>query len=132
MTERILLFDGVCNLCNASVDFVIRHDGKQRFRFASLQSEFGQKVLKEHELDQSDIDSVVYLENGNVHLKSSAALRIFLRLGGLWPLMGVFIIVPPFLRNVVYDLIAKNRYRWFGRKETCRVPTQEERARFLG
>jgi predicted DCC family thiol-disulfide oxidoreductase YuxK len=132
LPEHLLLFDGVCTLCNASVDLVIRNDSTRRFRFASLQSEVGQRVLREHGLSQSELDSVLYLRNGVLHTKSGAALRIAARMEGLWPVFAVFIVIPPFLRDAVYSWIARNRYAWFGKRETCRVPTDEERSLFLG
>lgn len=132
LPEHLLLFDGVCNLCNASVDFVIRRDSKRRFRFASLQSDVGQRILQEHGLSHTEFDSVLYLRNGVLHTKSGAALRISARLDGLWPMFAVFMVIPPFLRDAVYSWIARNRYAWFGKRETCRVPTAEERSLFLG
>lgn len=132
LPEHLLLFDGVCTLCNASVDLVIRRDSKRRFRYASLQSEVGQRILLDHGLSQTELDSVLYLRNGVLHTKSGAALRIAANMDGLWPLLAVFMIVPPVLRDAVYSWIARNRYAWFGKRETCRVPTDAERALFLG
>jgi predicted DCC family thiol-disulfide oxidoreductase YuxK len=132
LPEHLLLFDGVCNLCNASVDFVIRRDTKRRFRFASLQSDVGQRILQEHGLSNTEFDSVLYLRSGVLHTKSGAALRISARLDGLWPMFAVFMVIPSFLRDAVYSWIARNRYAWFGMRETCRVPTAEERSLFLG
>jgi predicted DCC family thiol-disulfide oxidoreductase YuxK len=131
LPDHLLLFDGVCTLCNASVDLVIRNDSKRRFRFASLQSEIGQRLLKEHGLSQSEFDSVLYLHNGVLHTKSGAALRIAAQLDGLWPMFAMFRVIPPFLRDAVYSWIARNRYAWFGKRETCRVPTAEEHSLFL-
>lgn len=132
LPEHLLLFDGVCTLCNASVDLVIRRDSKRRFRFASLQSDIGQQILLDHGLSQTELDSVLYLRNGVLHTKSGAALRIAARMDGLWPLLSVFMLVPPVLRDAVYGWIARNRYAWFGKRETCRVPTDAERSLFLG
>lgn len=132
MNERIIFFDGVCNLCNTTVDFLISRDAKRHFRYASLQSEAGQSMLRKHNLPTSEFGSFLYLDGDTLHTKSSGALRVAVKLGGFWTLMGVFLIVPPFIRNAVYDLIAKHRYRWFGKRETCRVPTPEERTLFLG
>lgn len=135
MTEfpsHLLLFDGVCTLCNASVDFIIQRDSRRRFRFASLQSEIGQQILLEHGHPAAEFDSIIYLQNGSLHTKSGAALRVAAKLDGFWPLLSVFILIPPFLRDVVYSWIARNRYRWFGKRETCRLPTPEERSLFLG
>lgn len=132
LPEHLLLFDGVCNLCNASVDFIIRRDSERRFRFASLQSDVGQRVLLEHGLSHTELDSVLYLRNGVLHTKSGAALRIAAPLHGLWPVFAALLVVPPILRDAVYSWIARNRYAWFGKRETCRVPTDSERSLFLG
>jgi predicted DCC family thiol-disulfide oxidoreductase YuxK len=132
MNERIIFFDGVCNLCNSTVDFLISRDTKRHFRYASLQSDAGQAMLRKHNLPTSEFGSFLYLDGDKLHTKSSGALRVALKLGGFWTLMGIFLIVPPFIRNAVYDLIAKHRYRWFGKRETCRLPTPEERTLFLG
>lgn len=128
-----MLFDGVCNLCNGAVQFIIDRDPKDVFRFASLQSERGAALLAAHGRTppEGDPESVVLIEDGRVYEHSSAALRVARRLRGLWSLFYVFIIVPPFLRDAVYRFIARNRYRWFGKEEMCRVPTPALRARFL-
>jgi len=127
----ILLFDGVCNLCNSSVNFIIDRDPKKHFKFAALQSEFGQTKLKELGFNQEEFDSLVLLSNGKVYRKSSAALRIAKKLKGLWPLLYIFIIIPPFIRHGVYDIIGKNRYKWFGKQDSCRMPTPELKQRFV-
>ncbi len=120
--EHLLLFDGVCVLCNRSVQFVIKHDKTRKFRFASLQSDFGSKVLDGFNLDKTLTDSVIYVRSGNVYTKSDAALRIAKTFGGFWKMSVVFFIFPRFLRNIVYDFIARNRYRWFGKTESCMMP----------
>jgi predicted DCC family thiol-disulfide oxidoreductase YuxK len=130
-TFSVIYFDGVCNLCNASVDFVIKRDKNKKFRYASLQSETGQKILAENKFNKSDYDSFILEHKGNVYIKSTAALQVALNLGFPINLMGIFLIIPSFIRNWVYELIAKNRYKWFGKKETCRLPSPEERALFL-
>lgn len=130
-TENIILFDGVCNLCNASVSFVIERDKKNVFQFASLQSSFGQEVLKKHQLSSSDFDSMILLQNGTIHQRSDAALRIAKELSGAWKLLYGFIIVPRFIRNAVYNFVARNRYKWFGKQETCMIPTPELKAKFI-
>ena len=127
----VILFDGVCNLCSSSVRFIIARDPAARFRFASLQSEAGQALLGGHGLDTGALSSVVLVEDGRVHTRSDAALRIAWRLSGPWPLAGVFRAVPRGVRDGVYDWIARNRYRWFGKTEACWLPTPELRARFL-
>jgi len=129
--DHILLFDGVCNLCSHSVNFILDRDPKDKFRFASLQSEKGQALLQTHSLPTQDFNSFVYIKKGKVYLQSTAALKVLQTIGGLWSLLYLFIIVPPFIRDSVYDFISKNRYKFFGKKEMCRVPTPEERVRFL-
>lgn len=131
MKQYVLLFDGVCNLCNSSVNFIIDHDPKGHFKFAALQSDFGQQKLKELGYDQEEFDSLVLLSGEHVYKKSAAALRIAKKLSGLYPLLYVFIIIPPFIRHAVYDIIAKNRYKWWGKRDSCRMPTPELRARFV-
>jgi predicted DCC family thiol-disulfide oxidoreductase YuxK len=136
ISNPIILFDGLCNLCNQSVQFVIKHDPQSKFRFAALQSDFGQNVLRENHLDPGKLLSVVLLTHDRgrtrVYDRSRAALEIARRLNGLWPLLYVFVIVPPFIRNLVYDWVSRNRYRWFGRRDECMIPTPELRARFIG
>jgi len=129
--KDILLFDGVCNLCNSSINFVIDHDPDQKFKFAALQSDFGQKKLKELNLNTKDIDSIVLLSNNEVHVKSTAALKVAKKLSGGWPILYALIIIPPFIRHAVYNLIAKNRYKIWGRTDQCRIPTPELKQRFI-
>jgi predicted DCC family thiol-disulfide oxidoreductase YuxK len=127
----IVLFDGVCNLCNSAVAFVIRNDPKRRFRFAALQSPVGQALLERYGLPTETLNSFVLIEGEHVFTKSTAALRSARRLGYLWPLAFVFILVPRPLRDFCYDLVAKNRYRMFGKRESCMMPTPDLNARFL-
>ncbi len=129
---QIVLFDGVCTLCNQSIDFIIQRDHKSVFKFASLQSDFAQGLLKGYPIDAHALDSVLLIKNGKLYQKSTAALHIARQLKGGWKLLYGCLIIPRFLRDAVYQLIARNRYRWFGKKETCRLPTPEERAKFLG
>ena len=131
INHPVILFDGVCNLCNASVQFIIKRDKKQIFRFAALQSQFGQKVVDSFNLSDKKIDSVILLENNSVKIKSEAALRIAKQLGGIYSLLYVFIILPKFFRNSVYDFIARNRYSWFGKNESCMIPTPELKRLFI-
>ena len=132
-SQNIILFDGVCNLCNNSVNFIIDRDKENFFQFASLQSEFGQKLQQENsEKIPANIDSIILYENGSVFTKSSAALRIAKKLSGGWKFLYALIIIPSFIRNFFYDVIAKNRYRWFGKEESCRIPTPELKSKFLG
>lgn len=131
MSNAIVLFDGVCNLCNASVDFILRHDRSGHFRFASLQSDAGRRLTREHGLDPERHDTVVLVEDGKAYLRSTAALRVARRLDGPYRVAYALIVVPRPVRDFVYDRIARNRYRWFGKRDTCRAPTVEERTRFL-
>ena len=127
----ILLFDGVCNLCNGSVQWVIAHDKKGIFRFAALQSEAGQAALQQLGRDQITFDSVVLIAGSKVFTKSDAAIEIAKQLGGFWALAPVLKICPRFIRNKVYDWVARNRYRWFGKKAQCMLPRPEWKNRFL-
>jgi len=127
----IILFDGVCNLCNGAVQFVIKHDKNKLFKFASLQSTFGQQTLTENHLSNVILNSFILLENGKLYTKSTAALRVIKKLDKGWPLLYVFMIVPPIIRNAVYTWIANNRYKWFGKQESCWLPTPDLKARFI-
>lgn len=128
----IVFFDGLCNLCEASVQFIIRHDPQKKFRFAALQSEYGQHFLREHDFENRDFDSLIFVdESGRILTCSVAWLRIMRHLNALWPLMTVFFVVPPFMRDALYRFIAKKRYAWFGKKDICWLPTPELRGRFL-
>ncbi|MGP1908592.1 thiol-disulfide oxidoreductase DCC family protein [Metabacillus sp. JX24] len=129
--SKILLFDGVCNFCDGTVQFVLKHDKKEAFSFASLQSEAGQSLLRKHGLPLEDYDSFVYLDEGKVHTKSTAALRVLKELGGIYKAMYLLIAVPKPIRDAVYMMIAKNRYKWFGKKDACTLPSKEVRKRFL-
>ncbi len=126
----IIFFDGICNLCNGAVQFVIERDVKNYFKFAALQSDFAQKELASHTLNVKQGDSFVLLEKGRVYEQSTAALRVAKKLNGLWPILYVLIIVPPFIRNWIYKFIARNRYKWFGKQESCWVPTPELKNKF--
>lgn len=131
--KKIILFDGVCNLCNNSVQFIIKRDKKDLFRYAALQSEVGQQLVQERGIDTSKVDSIVLIDPGVAYFtKSDAALEIAKSFGGLWGLLSVFSWVPTSIRNALYDLVARNRYKWFGKKEACMVPTPELKAKFLG
>jgi predicted DCC family thiol-disulfide oxidoreductase YuxK len=129
--KTIVLFDGVCNLCQFSVNFIIDRDPKQIFQFASLQSEVGKAILGQHGEDAQTLDSVALLVNGQLYRKSSAALQIAKRLSWPWPILYIGLAIPSFLRDKIYDLIARHRYRWFGKTEECRIPTPALRKRFL-
>jgi predicted DCC family thiol-disulfide oxidoreductase YuxK len=129
--HALVLFDGVCNLCNSSVNFIIDRDPAGYFKFAALQDETVASLLARFDLSTDYLDSVVLLEEGRCYRESTAALRIARRLRGGWPLFYAFIVVPRPVRDVVYGWIARNRYRWFGKRDTCRIPTPELRERFL-
>jgi len=131
LPQKLILFDGVCNLCNGSVRFVIAHDPEARLTFASLQSDEGQRVLRDLGLPTADFDSFVYINGGHVYQRSAGALHVLKDLAGPWKLMYAFIVVPRPLRDFIYDLISKYRYRWFGKLDACIVPTPELRKRFL-
>ncbi len=127
----VLLFDGVCNLCSQSVQFIIERDPAARFRFASLQSEVAEQMLSDTDLTGESLKSVVLIENGQVYTRSDAALRAARHLSGLWPALYALRIVPRPWRDAVYNWIARNRYRWFGEKDSCWLPTPDLRDRFL-
>lgn len=129
--SKIILFDGVCNFCNSSVNFIIDKDKHDVFRFASLQSEFGQKCLKGFNLPVDSFSTLILVSDGKYFTRSSAALRIAAELSFPYNLSAVFIAVPPFIRNFFYNIISRNRYKWFGKKEVCRIPSAEERAKFI-
>ncbi|WP_420316061.1 thiol-disulfide oxidoreductase DCC family protein [Ekhidna sp.] len=129
--KPIILFDGVCNLCNSSVQFIIKRDKEEKFLFASLQSGYSKENLPPTLSNESDLQSIVLKKGDVIKTKSSAALHISKELSGLWPALYAFIIIPKFIRDWVYDIIAKNRYRWFGKKDQCMIPSPEIRNRFL-
>ena len=133
MAEKhaIIFFDGVCNLCNGFVQFVIERDPQGYFRFASLQSEAAKPYLERCNLSADQLSSVVLIENGQCYTQSSAALRILKKLPGAWSLFYAAIFIPKFFRDAVYNFIARNRYRWFGKQESCWLPTPELKSRFL-
>lgn len=131
MYNNIVLFDGVCNFCDASVNFIIDRDKKNIFRFAALQSEKGQEILDYFQLDKNDFDSFILIENNKAYKKSSAALLVAKKLGGFCSLSYPLIIIPKFIRDFFYNLIAKNRYKLFGKKDACRIPTPEFKEKFL-
>jgi predicted DCC family thiol-disulfide oxidoreductase YuxK len=128
--KPVILFDGVCNLCTGSVQFILKRDNEKRFSFASLQSAYGQDILKQFALPTDVFNSFILLQDGKIFTRSTAALKMFSQLKG-WGWVKILWIFPRFVRDAVYNLIAKNRYKWFGKKEECWVPTPELRARFL-
>lgn len=130
--KKIVIFDGVCNLCNSSVLKVIKNDKKNTFLFAALQSKSGQEIINYLKIDISKIDSIILYEPGvSYDIKSTAVLKVMNDFGGLWFLTQAFFIFPEGLRNFIYDYIAKNRYKWFGKKESCMIPTPKLIIKFL-
>ncbi len=129
--QPVILFDGVCNLCNGAVQFIIKRDRKNIFMFASLQSLFGQEVLQKFNLTSSTFNSFILLQQGKIYTKSTGALMVAKHLNGGWWWLYLFIIIPLFIRDAVYNLIAKNRYKWFGKKEACWIPNPALKSRFI-
>ena len=130
--KKLILFDGVCNLCNDSVLKVIKYDKKNSFVFTALQSETGKKVTNYLNIDIAKIDSIILYEPGiSYDIKSTAALKVMKNFGGIWQITQIGFIFPESLRNHIYDFVAKNRYKWFGKKESCMIPTPELKAKFL-
>ncbi|HVW59599.1 MAG TPA: thiol-disulfide oxidoreductase DCC family protein [Puia sp.] len=127
----VILFDGVCNLCNRSVQFILKRDREGRFRFASLQSPLGQALLERASLPAERFDSFVLVENNRAYTRSSGALRVFRLLGAPWSLLCVFWIIPRPIRDSIYDWVARHRYRWFGKQDSCWLPRPEWKERFL-
>lgn len=131
MPTHIIIFDGVCNLCNGFVQFIIRHDKKEQFQFASLQSAFGQSFLKENKLAAENFDTIIVIKNKTILTHSSAVMEVIKNLSGGWKLFYAFIIIPKPLRDMGYRWLAKNRYRWFGKRETCMLPNEVLKKRFI-
>lgn len=131
-TKKIVLFDGVCNLCNRSIQFIIRHDKKDEFRFATLQGDLGKQLVKERHIDTDTVDSIILIEPGVAYYtKSTAALKIGTSFGGAWKLLTILELIPSSLSDIVYDFVARNRYQWYGKKDACMIPTPELKAKFL-
>lgn len=130
MDNPVILFDGVCNLCTGSVQFILKRDKDKTFSFASLQSDYGQKLLQQFNLPTNTFNSFILYQDGKIYTRSTAALQMFQQLNG-WKWVKIFWIVPKFIRDAVYNLIARNRYKWFGKKNECWLPTPDLKARFL-
>jgi predicted DCC family thiol-disulfide oxidoreductase YuxK len=130
-SPAIILFDGVCNFCNGTVNFIIKQDKKGIFRFAPLQSEKGRQMLAQMGLSEKYLNSFVFIEHGKAYMKSTAGLRLYNRLPWYWKWTQIFWLVPRFIRDAVYDMVAKHRYKWFGKKEQCMLPSAEIKSRFL-
>jgi predicted DCC family thiol-disulfide oxidoreductase YuxK len=129
--EAVILFDGVCNLCNGAVNFIIDRDTQNTFKFASLQSDTARELLKDASIKPENLDSIVMIHDGQVFTKSAAAFRIANYLSGGWILLRIFSVLPLLITDGVYDIIAKNRYSWFGKRDVCRIPTPALKNRFL-
>lgn len=130
--KKIILFDGVCNLCNGAVTFIIKHDKTDTFRFASLQSEIGKKLVAERGMDPEELDSIILIDPGVAYYqKSTAALEISRELSGGYSLLKNFLFIPEGLRDGIYNFVASNRYKWYGKKESCMIPTPELKSKFL-
>lgn len=130
--KKIILFDGVCNLCDATVQYVIKKDVKDVFRFVAIQSELGQKIINYIKVDTSQTDSIIlYIPGKAYFVKADAAFNIAKELGGLISLTSIFSVLPQFLKNFGYDFVAKNRYKWYGKKDSCMMPTPELKSKFL-
>lgn len=129
--QQIILFDGECNLCNGSVQFIIKRDKKGQIRFAPLQSAAARQLLGNRQVLAGELSTFVFIDNGKIYTRSTAALRVCRYLQGLWPVLYAFIVVPRFIRDGVYNWIAGNRYKWFGHRQECMVPTPELKAKFL-
>jgi len=130
--KKIILFDGVCNLCDSTVQFLIKRDTKDIFRFVAIQSDLGQEIIRHIGIDTSQTDSIILYEPGNAYYyKAEAALKIGKELGGLYSLLTLFTYLPKGLSNIVYDYVARNRYKWYGKKDACMIPTPQMKAKFL-
>ena len=129
--HSIILFDGVCNFCNSAINFVLKQDRKGVFHFAPLQSEAGQKLLQQYRLPTEEFESFVLIDDGKVYKKSTASLRVLNKLPWYWKEAQILRIIPTVFRDAIYDFIARNRYKWFGKKGQCMIPTTQMRSRFL-
>lgn len=129
--KSIVLFDGLCNLCNSSVRFILKHDKKEQYSFASLQSDASTKLLLHLNYKKDDLNSIVLIEGAKVYYKSTAVLRIAKGLRPIWNCSYLFIIIPKFIRDSIYDFIAKNRYNWFGKRESCQIHNLKYKDRFI-
>jgi predicted DCC family thiol-disulfide oxidoreductase YuxK len=131
LQKPVILFDGVCNFCNSGVNFLIRQDKEKNIRFAALQSDAGKRILQEFEIDTATTDSFLLVDNNKVYTYSTAGLKVYNHLPWYWKWTQIFWIVPKFLRDGIYKWVAANRYKWFGRKEECMIPSASVRERFL-
>ena len=129
--QKVVLFDGVCNLCNSTVQFLLKRDQQKKFLFASLQGEYGKKIQSQFQLNEQEMQSFIFQDGNAVYTKSTGALWVLFHLGGIWKATICLIVIPPFIRDAVYLFIAKNRYKWFGKKESCWLPNPAFKERFL-
>lgn len=129
--NRLVLFDGVCNFCNFWIQFALKRDKKGKLKFGSLQGTTAQEILPKYNIDPTVLTSVIFIEDGVAYRESTAALKVCRHLDGSWKLLYVFIIIPAFLRDGIYKWVGRNRYKWFGKQESCMLPTPEQRARFV-
>lgn len=129
--QRIVLFDGVCNFCNFWIQFALKRDSKRKLKFTSLQGETAKKILPQYGIDPAILTSVIFIDNGKAYKESAAALHVCRYLDGGWEILYALIIIPAFIRDGIYKWIGRNRYKWFGKQETCMIPTPEQRSRFL-
>ena len=131
LQNPVILFDGICNFCNAGINFIIKQDNKKHFRFAALQSDAGQKILQQHGLPTEGFESFILVKDGKVYQRSAAGLKVYNQLSWYWKWTQLGWIAPKFIRDGIYNYIARNRYKWFGKKEACMIPSPEVRSRFL-
>jgi predicted DCC family thiol-disulfide oxidoreductase YuxK len=131
MTSSLVFFDGVCNLCNGTVQFLLNIDKHQRLQFGSLQGETAKKILPAYQMSPDKLSSIIFIHSNRVYTESSAVLEIFRMIGGPWTILYVFKIIPDFLRNGLYRLVARYRYQWFGKKDQCIIPSSSLKSRFL-
>lgn len=129
--DKIIFFDGVCNFCNSSIDRIFRYNKKKNLKYASLQSDFAKKFLGDRNIDTQNLDTIIYYADDRFYFRSTAILKVAKELSGGWRLLPALFVFPRVIRDIVYDWIAKNRYKWFGKKETCRIPTKEEQNYFI-
>jgi predicted DCC family thiol-disulfide oxidoreductase YuxK len=130
--KKIIIFDGVCNLCNSSINYVIDNDNDDHFRFVTLQSDLGLVIQDKLNIDKKSLDSIIlYIPNDRYYVRSTAALKIMNDFSGIWKLTQIFYAIPLFIRDYIYNTVAKNRYNWFGKKENCRIPTPKLKKKFL-
>ena len=131
MHESVVFFDGVCNLCNGTVQFLLKIDKHQRLQFGSLQGETAKRILPTYQISTEKLSSIIFIHQNKVYTESTAVLEIFRIIGGFWTIFYIFRIIPAFIRNGIYKWVARNRYHWFGKRSSCRIPTLSERGRFL-